>query len=423
MNNVSPSPPENFQKMIMDMTDDLQNTFPEYSSLWSKWTSGAEATESDMQYLFEYCLTVYPERFFDILYQNESMFDVNGTTNTFFLPSVDFKLLYNCENVSETSKKILWKYLQLILFSIIGSVKNKTDFGETMNIFDGIDETELHQKLSETIQNIGDFFENIPKNAFEEKSEEEEGGGEEKSEKEPPKEEFHFENDKGGLPNVNDLHEHIKQLFDGKIGSLAKELAEEISNDLSGMFDEDMSNVKSTQDILQKLMKNPTKITELIKTVNAKLNDKFKSGEISQNELMTEATDIIKKMQSMAGGNDNFKEMFQNLAKMSGIPGMNKNTKFDMNAVNNMTKQQSMREKMKANMMKKKEDAAKKMVASTVVENNDNCDIQQTHIPNNFVFKFKDTEDQTVSLLDGAPPIKEGGNKNKPKKNKKKQKK
>ena len=31
------------------------------------------------------------------------------------------------------------------------------------------------------------------------------------------------------MPNADDLHEHLKGLFDGKTGKLAKELADELS--------------------------------------------------------------------------------------------------------------------------------------------------------------------------------------------------
>ena len=90
------SVPENFQKIITDMTTDFTTTFPEFSFMWSKWTVDS-ITDIEVKYLYEYVLSVYPERFFDILYQKESIFIVDGSTdiNTFFLPGIDFKLLFN----------------------------------------------------------------------------------------------------------------------------------------------------------------------------------------------------------------------------------------------------------------------------------------------------------------------------------------
>ena len=58
------------------------------------------------------------------------------------------------------------------------------------------------------------------------------------------------------MPNLENLQEHLKGLFDGKIGKLAKELAEEMSGDFSDLIDEkDKDSVKSTEDVLKKMMK------------------------------------------------------------------------------------------------------------------------------------------------------------------------
>ena len=150
------------------------------------------------------------------------------------------------------------------------------------------------------------------------------------------------------MPNLDDLHKHLKGLFDGKIGTLAKELAEEISGDLSGLLGEDMKDIRSTQDMFQKIMKNPAKISELIKTIGDKLKKKMSSGDISQEELMKEATELMNKMKDMGGGMDAFKDMFKNMGMH-----MPKNAKVDTNALNRMTQQQSTRDRLKSRMMKK----------------------------------------------------------------------
>ena len=146
----NPQIPDKFQSVITDFLNDLSITFPEYSHLWNKW-SDSNIPEYELQSLFNYLLTVYPERFFDILYQNDEIFLPSSTVNTYFLPNIDFKLLYNCDNISKTTRTSMWKYLQLILFTIINSIKDKYNFGETKNLFDGIDEDELHSKLVETV--------------------------------------------------------------------------------------------------------------------------------------------------------------------------------------------------------------------------------------------------------------------------------
>ena len=59
------------------------------------------------------------------------------------------------------------------------------------------------------------------------------------------------------MPDASGIHEHLKELFDGKIGKLAKELAEEMSGDFMNMFGQEGSEMKNTQDIFKSLMKNP----------------------------------------------------------------------------------------------------------------------------------------------------------------------
>ena len=47
----------------------------------------------------EYCGTVFPERFFDILYKNEEIsFSSNSEANTMFYPNVDFRELWQRRN-------------------------------------------------------------------------------------------------------------------------------------------------------------------------------------------------------------------------------------------------------------------------------------------------------------------------------------
>ena len=52
-------------------------------------------------------------KFFDILYQNQTIFEDNNENNVYFLPGVNFKTLWN-ENISDKTRETIWKYLQLI---------------------------------------------------------------------------------------------------------------------------------------------------------------------------------------------------------------------------------------------------------------------------------------------------------------------
>jgi hypothetical protein len=389
--------PDNFNNIIIDFTKDLSLTYPEYSFLWSKWMVD-KLEDEELKNLFEYCLSVYPERFFDILYQNNNIFDSESETNTTFLPNVDFKLLFNCEGVSENTKKTIWKYLQLILFTIVGGVKDKATFGETMNMFDGIDENELNEKLKETMSGISDFFSNMTGNVEENNGENFEMPDMEKIfENMNNNEEFKntFNNSKmGGMPDMENMQEHLKSLFDGKIGSLAKDMAEEISDEFQDILGSEGDDVKDTSDVIKKMMKNPKKIMDLMKKISGKLDTKMQNGEISRDEIMKEASDLFGKMKDM-GGTDQFTELFKNMAKNMG--GMGKNMRMDTNALNRMTKQQAMKERML-----KKLEAKRKVTLENQMrlqEQPVNYSLQQGEQPNNLVFKLDGMESQEKSYI------------------------
>jgi len=301
----------------------------------------------------------------------------------------------------------------LILFSVVGGVKDKSNFGETMNLFEGIDEKDLQYKLNETMGSITDFFKNIDMNermnSNEDQTNETNKTAETNGEEMPNMDRFKsmFENmpNMPNMPNMENLQDHLKNLFEGKIGKLAKEMAEEISEDFSDLIDEDMKNSTNTQDVLKQLMKNPTKIMELMKKVGGKLDAKMKSGEISREEIMKEAGDLLGKMKDM-GGKDQFNEMFKNLAKNMG--GAGKNMRLDTNALDRMTKQASMKERMKSKLeMKKMQQAValEKLKAdrqkqvelqNTFVAN---YSLETTNSPNNFVFRLDGEGNQEKSFI------------------------
>ena len=434
MNNTEP-PPSNLRSVVNDFTRDLSLTFPEFIYLWEKWTS-PDINDTEITQLYNYCITVYPERFFDILYQNDDIFKLDSTTNTIFLPNVDFKLLYNCEGISENTKKAIWKYLQLILFSIVGGVKDKTNFGETMNLFEGIDEKDLQDKLAETMSGLTDFFKNMD---TKESGDSGDASGSNESGDEsqgiPNMEGFKniFEN-MPNMPNVENLQDHLKTLFDGKIGKLAREIAEEVSDEFTGLLDGDLDDVKNTQDVMKKLMKNPKKIMDIMKKVGGKLDNKMKSGEISRDEIMKEAGELLGKMKEM-GGNDQLNEMFKNLAKNMG--GIGKNMKLDTNAIDRMTKQASTRDRMKAKIETRKLQQAIELeklknerqkqidLQNTLAAN---YSLETTNSPNNLVFRLEGEGNQEKSFIhpdilkemESEESKKTADTKNKKKKNKKK---
>jgi len=289
--------PEEFSKVIVDFVSDLKTTYPEYTPLINKWWKDKElfnyieneeernkaietSEKENVQCLFEFCKKKLPPRFFDILYQNEDMFK-DTTVDTEFLPYIHFKDLFAFQ-ISQKTRNTIWKYLQLILFSIIGTLDNKDAFGDTAKLFEHIDEEEFKNKLQDTLSNVQEMFDMS-------------GNMKENMDKE-------FNINMEDLPNLNadDLNEHITSMLNGKLGKIAKEIAEETANDLN--IDKD--NCSNVGDVFSNLIKNPTKIMNLVKTVGNKLDTSIKSGEIKESELMEEATEIMNKMKNMPGMKD-----------------------------------------------------------------------------------------------------------------------
>jgi hypothetical protein len=392
--------PENFITIINDFTNDLSITFPEYVYLWEKWTK-PDISEVDLLELYQFCVKVYPERFFDILYQKEEIFHPNDDTNVNFLPNVSFKLLYSCENVSEKTKKTIWKYLQLICFTIVGGIKDKTSFGDAANIFESMGEGELNEKLGEAMSGITDFFKSMGDmmDGVDPSSDDSKNEPSEASQ-------AHFEEmkktfEKMGMPDIGKIQDHLKTLFDGKIGKLAKEMAEEISGEFSDMVGPDVQN---PQDVIKKLMKDPKKVMDLMKTVGSKLDNKMKSGEISREELMKEASEMMEKMKDL-GGKDQFNEMFKNMAKNMG--GMGKNMKMDTNALDRMTKMMSTKERLrtKADQKRQQRDAEQAQEIANMKKRLEEQErllakySLETKDANNLVFKLDGEEAQEKSFI------------------------
>ena len=336
-NNDEQQVPEEFIKVIRDFVGDLRVTFPEYDSFIQKWWKGKEqfdyieeeedrrlaiekSEKKSAKIIFEFCQKKIPPRFFDILYQNEDIFKEESDLDTEFLPQLHFKNLWQCD-ISEKTRETIWKYLQLITFSIVGTLENKEAFGDTAKLFEAINEDEFKGKLEETLSQM--------KNLFDSSGNFSEGLGEGLS--------------SDDIPDPNKLQEHITGMLDGKLGQLAREIAEETASDLNMDFE----NTTDMKDVFQKLVKNPTKLMGLVKSVGDKLDKKMKSGEIKESELMKEATDIMNKMKNMPGmGN------IQSMLSKMGLGGAMGGGKMNMGAMeanlNQRMKMAQMKERMQA---------------------------------------------------------------------------
>jgi hypothetical protein len=297
----------NFTKIVNDFCADLTNTFPELG----------EMCVNDSTY--EFCKTNYPQHFFNILYKNEEMFQASPTE---LLPGVDFSPLWK-SNISENTKNVIWQYLQLILFSVVQDTESIASFGDTAKLFEAINEEEFSAKIEETFNGLCGDLSGIGLSSED-------------------------------IPNQEDVENHLKNIFTGKIGSLAKDIAEEVASEL----DIDAEGITDVKDVFKKLIKNPQKLMELAKKVGDKLDTKIKSGEIKESELLEEASQYMNNLKNMPGA-DGIKDL---LSKF-GLNNMSKSQTGAMKAeMDRRVTKSKQQERMRAELERRQLEKAKKQL-------------------------------------------------------------
>ena len=317
-------PPE-FTKVMADFAKDLITTFPEYTNRLPRGLQDLldnKTKTPEIKALFVHAKGVFPERFFDLLYHNEEIFE-DDTKDTCFIPGIDFRDLWK-QDIGDKTRLIMWKYLQLILFAVVHTESSGESFGEAAKLFEAIDEEELKAKLEETMQQMTEILD--PSGASGPTTPE-------------------------GLPDADKLREHIGGLLQGKLGKLAAEITEETLNESSF----DLSGAATVGDVFQKLFKSPGKLIELVKRVGSTLDAKLESGELKETELMEEAADLMGKMQTMPG----MKNMRNMLAQM-GMPGAGGGGKVNMGAMKSQMQRNLRQAKTRDRLRKKLSDRQSK---------------------------------------------------------------
>jgi hypothetical protein len=404
--------PDEFTRVIGDFVNDLMTTFPEYNTFISKWWKPMDKFEyiddleertrafekhkqASTKILFSFCKKKVPPRFFDILYQNEDMFKIDSDVDTEFLPSIHFRNLWQCD-ISSKTKETIWKYLQLITFSIVGTLDNKDAFGDTAKMFEAINQDEFKSKLEETLSHMQGLFDM---------------SGNKSDSAEPGI----------NMPDAEQLHEHITGMLDGKLGQLAREIAEETANNLNMDFDE----ASDMKDVFQKLMKNPTKLMGLVKTVGDKLDSKIKTGDLKESELIAEATEMMNKMKNMPGM-DNIQSMLSkmgmgnlsglgNLAGLGGLGGLG-GGKVNMGAMQANLDQKMKLAKTKERILAKSQANAKAKAEAELLAQKRAAMPEQPHQP-------QMSEEELLKLFAAEEKIEKTPRGSKPQPNKKKGKK
>ena len=136
-----------------------------------------------------------------------------------------------------------------------------------------------------------------------------------------------------------DFQEKFKEMTGGKIGKIAVELAEETAKAL---------NIDENPNSMMDLLKDPTKLMNIVKNMGDKLEERMKSGEIDENEIMNEGIDMMKKMKDIPGMGDmgNLFKMFENF-------DLNPSQKGAVNKLNQNSKLEATKERLRKKQKKK----------------------------------------------------------------------
>ena len=341
---------------ITQFTADLCTTFPECEPQVAKWWGATEAQQNrDM--VWNHCLEVYPPRFLDIVYENADIFLIESNVSTEFLPGIIFKDLWNAD-ISEATKSSIWKYLQLVAITVMGSVQKPEDLEEnTAKMFENVNQEDFQSKLQETMENMQKMFSNSESTADATASDDSNNGEQEGA--------------KPSAFNFDNFQEHMAKLMEGNIGKMARELAEETAADL----DIDLESTQDVSEVFKKLMSNPAKLMSVAKKCGEKMKQKMASGEMSESELQAEIMGLMKAMNpsgsmnssgsgAASTGMNGIKEMMSAMGldmdalmkQFMGMSGGNKkNTRMDTTKMNAMMRKEKTKQRMRANLAQKQQ--------------------------------------------------------------------
>jgi len=160
------------------------------------------------------------------------------------------------------------------------------------------------------------------------------------------------------------------------------------------------------KDVFSKLMKNPSKLMGLVKTVGDKLDSKLKSGELKESEMIQEATEIMNKMKNMPGMG-NIQSMLSKMS-MGGLGGGKVNTNAMEAQLNQRFKMAKTKERIRA---KAEANAASKAASQLQPQQT-----TQPKMSDEEILKFIESENKPERTPRGAKPNQPSNKKKKGKK-------
>ena len=288
----------------------------------------------DQHYNFDSPASTYIDEFLtnctnngdDISTKNEIIFSKGST----ILNNINFYTIWNDDKLSDDQRENIWKYLHT-LYIFAYEHKCENDFKTLLNNLKDKDTSKMDEE-TKTFKNIIESLTHKYKETDSDSND---------------------ENSTNRIP--------VPELFNGVIGNLAKEIAEEI--------DPSKINLDDPSKLLSSLMSgnleeknDESGIFNLVKDITGKIQNKISSGDLNEDQLLKEAQNMMK---TFAGGNS---------GGFGNLPGMSENFN-PMSMFNNM---------MKSGVMDNLDDESKTIVddATNIINNRGHTGITSSQIEN-----------------------------------------
>lgn len=259
---------EHFNDYLKLFVTNIIETFPEYKEVLETYYSELLSNDSCNN-------DKYVKRFMKKTKEHQSK--ISNKDETLFnesiciLKHVDFKLIWESDELSENNKDKIWEFIQT-LYIIGNTIIND----------------------SNTIRTLLEKFNSIKNNetiSSEESSEDTEL--------------------LDMLKNISKTNEPIDENFikNGLLGKLAEELKSDINID-----DLSLNETDNVDDIFKNLLDsdNSMKFMNLVQSVGKKIDTKIKNGDINQEQLMKEAVTM---MSSLQGNTNILNDMLTNISQ------------------------------------------------------------------------------------------------------------
>lgn len=301
----------------------------------------------------------------DISTKNEIIFSKTKVV----LNAVDFYSIWNDESLIEDQKDNIWKYLHTLYIFAFEHIKDndfKTILRELKNIKNNDNLDNETKTFLNIVENLSNKYKNTPPNLKEDK-----------------------QNDESGKPSIPGIPS--PDIFDGIIGNLAKEIASEI--------DPSSLNLDNPSVLLESLLsgnfdeKNDTSgVVNLVKNITDKIQDKLSNGNLNEDQLFSEAQNVMKKFTNNKDKN-NPMNLFNSMLNPDMMGGMNTDQsdiiKEAQNIINNKgvtnnntpknleykAKLKSRQEKLRKKLAKKKAELEKIQKAEKVPVKHEDIDL------------------------------------------------